>query len=290
MSGIDYVMQRAVIPGWFSVVDGLTLVAIDEEQRQGGVFGDILEVGAYLGKSAILLGYLLRARERLVVVDLFEEPAASKEQRVEQRAYRGLTQLAFEKNYARFHSTRPIVLRGASDHHLPSLASQSFRLIHVDGAHEHETVRGDLAQATRLVRANGLVVMDDIISDHTPGVAAAAWEAVARGQLVPLIQTGKLYTTVPDSHITADTLAVRLARFGVDVIAVHTVYGHPILQLRAPGNSESLGRRLLKNTVPPGAVKLTRRLQRLARTDRLQTWLSVFGKQNLGSEGYWRSS
>src|SRR6516225_9750078 len=121
MSGIEYATTRhVVIPGWFSVVDALTLVAIDEEQRQGSVVGDILEVGAYLGKSAILLGYLLRERERLVVIDLFGEPAATTEQRAEQRAYSGLTQLAFENNYARFHSTLPIVLRGRSDHHLPS--------------------------------------------------------------------------------------------------------------------------------------------------------------------------
>jgi hypothetical protein len=272
-------MRQAVIPGWFSVVDALTLVAIDEEQRQGSVVGDILEVGAYLGKSAILLGYLLRERERLVVIDLFGEPAVTKEQRAEQRAYSGLTQLAFENNYARFHSTLPIVLRGRSDHHLPSLPSQSFRLVHVDGSHEYETVRGDLSQATRLVTVNGLIVMDDIT---TPGVAAAAWEAVGRGQLIPLIQTGKLYTTVPDSLVTAETLAVRLPSFEVDVIAVHTVYGHPILELRPPKSPESLGRRLLKNTVPPGAVKLVRRLEHLARTYRLQTRMKLFGKQDSG--------
>src|SRR5262249_54973385 len=159
-------MQSAVIPGWFSVVDGLTLVAINEEQRQGTAFGDILEVGAYLGKSAVLLGYLLRERERLVVIDLFGEPAVTKEQRAEQRSYSGLTQLAFEKNYARFHSIRPTVLQGSSDQHLQSLPSQTFRLIHVDGSHEHETVRADLAQATRLITVNGLIVMDDIT---TPG-------------------------------------------------------------------------------------------------------------------------
>ena len=114
-------MRHAVIPGWFSVLDTLTLVAIDEEQRQGCVVGDILEVGAYLGKSAILLGYLLRERERLTVIDLFGEPAATREQRAEQRGYSGLTRAAFEKNYDRFHSTRPIVLQGESDHHLSSL-------------------------------------------------------------------------------------------------------------------------------------------------------------------------
>ena len=264
-------MRHAVIPGWFSVVDALTLVAIDEEQRQGCVVGDILEVGAYLGKSAILLGYLLRERERLVVIDLFGAPAATEEQRAEQRAYRGLTQLAFEKNYDRFHSTRPIVLQGNSDDHLRSLPSKSFRLIHVDGSHEHETVRSDLAQATRLVTPNGLIVMDDIISDHTPGVAAAAWAAVADGQLIPLIQTGKLYTTIPGSIVTAEKLAVRLPGLGVDVIDVHTVYGHPILQLRRFKSPESTGRKFLKNTVPPGAVKLTRRLQRLAHRYRLRT-------------------
>jgi hypothetical protein len=107
--------------------------------------------------------------------------------------------------------------------------------------------------------------MDDIT---TPGVAAAAWEAVACGQIIPLIQTTKLYSTLPDSLVTAEILAARLPKSGVDVIAEHIVYGHPILEVRRCKDPERMGRRLLKSTIPPGAVKLTRRLQHLARTYR----------------------
>jgi hypothetical protein len=264
-TGIEYAtLRHSGVPGWFNLLDALTFIAVDQEQRERGVVGDILEVGAYLGKSAILLGYLLREEERLVVIDLFGEPAPSSEGRAEQsRVYIGLSQAVFESNYARFHAVPPAVLQGASDYYLPTLISKSFRLIHVDGSHEHEAVRGDLAEATRLVQGNGLIVMDDIISPHTPGVAAAAWEAVANGGLVPLIQTAKLYATVPGSLVTADNLADRLPGLGIDIVQRHIVYGHPILQVRSPNIPDPLGRRILKNIVPPGVANMARRVQRL---------------------------
>src|SRR6476620_129325 len=41
-------------------------------QRDAGIRGDLLKIGVYRGKSAILLGYALRPDEELVACDLFE--------------------------------------------------------------------------------------------------------------------------------------------------------------------------------------------------------------------------
>ena len=55
--------MHELVPGWFDDVDAAVFRAVDHTHRATGVDGDLLEIGAYLGKSAILLGYLLRAAE-----------------------------------------------------------------------------------------------------------------------------------------------------------------------------------------------------------------------------------
>jgi hypothetical protein len=55
-------------------------------------------------------------------------------------------------------------------------------------------VRSDLTLAKRHMAPGGIVAIDDYRREHTPGVAAAAWEAVLNEGLVPLcITPGKLY-------------------------------------------------------------------------------------------------
>ena len=64
-----------LVLGWFDDLDAAMFRAIDQVHRAIGVEGDLLEIGAYLGKSAILLGYLVRPQEHLVVCDLFTNEA-----------------------------------------------------------------------------------------------------------------------------------------------------------------------------------------------------------------------
>ena len=68
-----------------------------------------------------------------------------------------------------------------------------------------------------------------------------------------LIQTGKLYTTIPGSIVTAGrNWQFAYRGLGVDVIESRTVYGHPILQLRRLQEHLSRrGRKFLKNRSHP---------------------------------------
>ena len=81
--------MHELVLGWFDDVDAAVFRAIDDVQGASGVKGDLLEIGTYLGKSAILLGYLLRPQERLVVCDLFTnedlDPDARRGRRVLRR-------------------------------------------------------------------------------------------------------------------------------------------------------------------------------------------------------------
>lgn len=187
---------RRSIPGWFELADAELFDAIDSAQRAAGLFGDILEIGCYQGASAILLGYLRRKTERLVVCDLFQEVATTLDDFHRQRAvYSDLSQQSFEANYLRFHEELPEILAVSSTALAAHGFGRTFRLIHVDGSHEYEIVRSDLHLAKSLLMPGGFVIFDDIISRHTPGVTAAVWEGVMRDGLVPVYQTTKFYGT-----------------------------------------------------------------------------------------------
>jgi hypothetical protein len=225
---------RKSIGGWFSVTDAWMFVASDDAQRDES--GDLLEIGAYLGRSAALLGYLARDGVEVVVVDLFEEAAATTEQAAEQaRFYEGLARQTFLANYGRFHEQAPKVLQGRSDEMLPEVADGSVRLVHVDGSHTYEVVVGDIVEACRVASPNAILIFDDIITHHTPGVAAAVWGSVLDGRVVPLAQTNaKLYATVPGSAITAERLAAAIDPLPLKVVESHTVAGWPVLEVLSP--------------------------------------------------------
>lgn len=53
------------IPGWFWPVDMFLFGGIDQLQKTEALTGDILEIGVYQGKSAVLLGHFLRPHEEL---------------------------------------------------------------------------------------------------------------------------------------------------------------------------------------------------------------------------------
>ena len=93
----EYIEQMHVaVPGWFTDADAALFRAVDAAQRSTGVFGDLLEIGVFQGKCAILLGYLLRPDEELVAWDLFAgEPSGDE---ADAAVYRGLSQSIFEDN------------------------------------------------------------------------------------------------------------------------------------------------------------------------------------------------
>jgi hypothetical protein len=171
--------QGEQVPGWFSVIDSLLLAKLNELQWIEGTHGDILEIGVYQGKIAILLGYFLGVGEQLVVCDPFEgSDGATKLRRRKPR------KIDFERNYHRFHKNLPRVLNCPSELGLYDL-SRTSRLIHIDGYHDYDVVRADIQLAEELLVEGGIVAIDDYRTQETPVVAAAAWGEVASGELVP---------------------------------------------------------------------------------------------------------
>ena len=206
------------IKGWFNEIDRRCFTALLESQRDSPS-GDLVELGAFKGKSAVIIGDYLRAGERFVIVDLFgDEEAlagsdAGHDNRTEnQHSYPGLTRQVFEENYRMAHDEPPVVVQGLSSTVVDHVASGGARFIHVDASHLYPAVRTDCLSAKQLLRAGGVVVFDDYRNEKTPGVAAAVWESVAVDGLIPIATTErKLYACFDDPAPHQETLRALIA-------------------------------------------------------------------------------
>jgi hypothetical protein len=224
------------VPGWFTSLDQMLFGFFLEWQSSHGISGDLVELGVYKGKSAILLGAYLRGEQTLVACDLFGSPASEADIAPSaSQFYRDrLRRQDFEENYCSFFGTLPQIVEGPSstilDHVLPSAA----RFVHIDAAHRYANVLQDIAAARTMLCRNGIVVLDDYRAAHTPGVAAAVWESVIRGALVPLcVSESKFYGTWGASNDIRRPLVQWLVsqRLAYDV---HDIAGHQVTRIASP--------------------------------------------------------
>ncbi|WP_433472633.1 class I SAM-dependent methyltransferase [Spirillospora sp. CA-142024] len=201
------------VKGWFPKVDQLLFTWFLERQERGGQSGDLVELGSYLGKSAILMGRHRREGETFTVCDLFDSEAPDDSNQAEMKgSYSTLTRQAFEANYRAFHDTLPEIVQGPTSLILDHVQPGTCRFVHVDASHLYEHVHGDIRAARAMLPPEGIVVCDDYRSEHTPGVAAAVWESVAVDGLRPIcVTTQKLYGTWGDAAAVQDELLDWLA-------------------------------------------------------------------------------
>ncbi|MET9253484.1 class I SAM-dependent methyltransferase [Streptomyces sp. NPDC048182] len=225
------------VPGWFRPLDQVLFAWFLDRQEEQEATGDLLELGAYLGKSAILLGHHLRPGERLTVCDLFgSEPPDAANRAEAAKSYATLTRQAFERNYLSFHETLPAIVQAPSSAITGEVAAGSCRFVHVDASHLYEHVEGDIRAARELLRPDGIVVLDDFRSEHTPGVAVAAWEAVLDRGLRPVcLSTQKLYATWGDPGPVQEALLAAFEGRADCGVTVEPAAGHRLVRLRAGG-------------------------------------------------------
>lgn len=176
--------------GWFEQVDSDIFDAILSQQH-----GDVLEIGAYVGDSAIPMGRHIRPDESLVVCDLWEGVFSSPDiDPKDHMHYSGLTLDRFLQNWDAVYDWRPELVQG--DSLTLDLTGREFRFAHIDGCHMYEYVSHDIRNVAGHVHPDGVIVLDDYRREHVPGVAAATWGAVSAGIIFPfLTSTNKLYAT-----------------------------------------------------------------------------------------------
>ncbi|MGW7204186.1 class I SAM-dependent methyltransferase [Streptomyces sp. NPDC054837] len=225
------------VPGWFPPLDQVLFTWFLDRQRTRGFAGDLLELGAYMGKSAILLGRHLEEGERFTVCDLFGGDAPDGANKAETaKSYASLTRQTFERNYLSFHDTLPRVIEAPSSVISSEVAAGSCRFVHIDASHLYEHVRDDIGAAREILLPEGVVVLDDFRSEHTPGVSVAAWEAVLNRGLRPIcLSTQKLYGTWGDPSAVQEELLEMLRGRADCGVSVQHAAGHRLVRARSAG-------------------------------------------------------
>ncbi|WP_327683030.1 class I SAM-dependent methyltransferase [Kitasatospora sp. NBC_00458] len=228
------------VPGWFWDHDRHLFEWFLGRQEAAGFRGDLLEMGAYLGRSAIVIGSHLQPGEGFTVCDLFDSDAPDDENAAEMdMSYRkSLTRTAFEANYLSFHDRLPEIVQAPTSALAGGrLPAGAFRFIHIDASHLYEHVAPDLEVARTALAPQGVVVMDDYRSAHTPGVAAATWEAVFNHGLKPVVLTDtKFYGTWGDPGAAQRDLLARRGTLPHCDISSEALAGHRLV--RVAGSSE----------------------------------------------------
>ncbi|UNO44119.1 class I SAM-dependent methyltransferase [Streptomyces sp. MST-110588] len=232
--------RLADVKGWFFAVDQLLFDWFLARQERRGEPGDLLELGAYMGKSAIFTGARLRPGDRFTVCDLFDSPAEDASNSKEMaKSYSTLTRRAFEANYLSFHDELPHIVQGPSSVVRDHVEDGSCRFAHIDASHLYEHVYGDILAVRELLAPGGIAVLDDYRAEHCPGVAAATWQAVANEGLRPVCITGtKFYGTWGDPAPVQAELREWLRGEAGLWHEVQEVAGAPLIRLSAKGAEE----------------------------------------------------
>lgn len=196
------------IPGWFPETDMRLFEWLLDRQSRVPIRGDLLELGAYLGRSAVVIGRHRHPDERFTVCDLFRPLSAG----AAVHGHPPLSRAAFETNYLAFHPDLPHIVQGASASIRDHVKPESCRFVHIDASKKYEDVSADLEAAKEIVVPEGIVVVEGYRAENTPGVALAVWDTVAAGGLRPICLTPtRFYGTWGDPTPIREQLAEWLA-------------------------------------------------------------------------------
>lgn len=168
-----YIGKMERIDGWLSAADAECFVHVDAVQKEKGVRGDLVEIGVWHGRGAILLHHLARPEEKVLAVDMFdlrerEHPFFNDPERLKENA----AEFGCDERLVPVRMDTP-----AEGHRLPDLVGRrGARIIHIDGGHDYATVRRDIEIASRLLRGGAVLVFDDFFSIGHPGTTQAIME------------------------------------------------------------------------------------------------------------------
>ncbi len=154
------------IEGWLTRHAAAVFDALLTAQGENGQCGDILEIGAFKGKSAALLGRHIGKGEQFFVVDSDVWPSFDEMRSNVQRV-----------------CNKPVFLNMPSSM-LGSLVAKgelfrTCRFVHIDGDHSYEETYNDLKNAAQIIDDNGIVVVDDFFNFQHVHVSEAVFAYLA---------------------------------------------------------------------------------------------------------------
>jgi hypothetical protein len=170
------------IEGWFSPEAAALFAIVDEAQKAAGVSGDLFEIGAHHGLSAVMLGRMAAAGERVGVCDLFD----SQDQNLS---------ISGQGDRAIFVKSMKTVAPGVETTIFEKLSGDltadeiggPYRFFHVDGGHLAEEALQDMRLGAQVLDARGVIVVDDPWRIEWPGVTEAILEFLSAGAFEPIV-------------------------------------------------------------------------------------------------------
>ena len=253
------------IKGWLSFHDYMVFSKLLGSSSLDIETGDLREIGVYEGKSAILLGSLLKENEELHVCDIFENSNLDTFNLAENlSSYPGLAKDTFTCNFLKALGFLPIIHAMDSKYLASELAEKRFRFIHIDGSHIYEYAANDLEIAIgHLQIEGGIIAIDDFRAPHTPGVALAVWERVSSGTLYPVIMTpAKIYMMAKPSTFRIEILQKELELAGIECL-IEDFCGHKVLRTVGSADSELYQINRYLRFIPPFLVPKIRAISKL---------------------------
>ena len=149
---------------------------INRTQLAGGISGHIAEIGVFHGKFLIALANLAYPESKVTALDVFDDQSKNIDgagvgdlEKLQQNisAY-GPANLDYAYVKADSSALTPLEKIELARDRGP------FRLFSVDGCHTTEHTLGDLQTAQDCLSPGGVIILDDYMQPHWPGVTQAA--------------------------------------------------------------------------------------------------------------------
>jgi len=157
------------IEGGFETDAAFLFMAYNQLIAAEGISGDVLEIGVYQGKSALVVASLRGAGRRFLAIDLFEGGSNLSGATPQSQAGFMATMKRF---YRSTNFIRPIA--GASATVKPGDLGTELSFCHIDGGHSPQETYRDLELCCQILMPGGLLALDDYFNPSTPGVCEGA--------------------------------------------------------------------------------------------------------------------
>jgi len=162
------IKQSRRIDGWFARGAAGVFGLLDHVQQQNDVRGDLFEIGAHHGKSAVFLGRMARSSETVGICDVF----ASQDINVSGSGA-GHREIVERNMQAVAPNAKIRVYEKLSSALTKDEIGGPYRFFHVDGGHLAEEALSDLRLGASVLDGRGLLIVDDAFSPQWPGVTEA---------------------------------------------------------------------------------------------------------------------
>ena len=257
-----------LISGWFSKHDFLVMRTILGMQNQFEYKGDILEIGAYHGKSSVSLGSCLKSDEKIILCDIYENADEERNKNENNNSYVNLNSDFLVSNLMKHGiSNYQLVIKNSIEINSSDFP-QDIRFVHIDGSHLYEYVKHDLDLACEIISQDyGVIALDDFRSQHTIGVQVAIWqEVLGKKRVKPIIITPcKMYLVNEDSKFNLTDFQNELRKQHVATEHI-SLEGFHFLRTLGLSDKDVFRNGFQKSDfVPPVAVGVLLRLRNLAR-------------------------